>query len=583
MKFHLVLLLFILSLIQGCKGHLIDENLTVNEAIRLNQVGFYPNQQKIAILLDHEDLHEFLILDSQSNEAVFQGTIGDKSFVNLAGESTRIIDFTEFEKEGEFILSINGLGTSYPFEVKSDIYEELANASIKAFYYQRASIDILPEFAGDWSRKGGHPDDVIYFHPSTKIENKLLTVAATKGWYDAGDYNKYIVNSGITTGTLMSVYEDFPAFFIKQNLNIPESENNIPDILDEVKWNLDWMLSMQDPADGGVFHKLTTASFEGMISPEEAQAKRFMVMKSTAATLDFAAVMAQASRVFKEINPELSIVYLKASEKAWSWALANPSIVYNQDAMNMTFDPDITTGAYGDLSLEDEWIWAASELLVTTQNLEYWKKLENADLSFVLPTWSKVKWLGFYSILKHEDELKLLPSEWLAMLKINLEEAANGYYQNQRSSAFQVAMGSSPRDFVWGSNAVASNQGILMIKAFLISHNKAYLDVSKGILDYLLGRNATGYSYVTGFGANTPLHPHHRLVAYRPELPPIPGFLVGGPNPGQQDNLEYPSKVPDMSYVDDTKSYASNEIAINWNAAFAYLVNGIEAIENQAY
>ncbi|EAZ83164.1 endoglucanase A [Algoriphagus machipongonensis] len=70
-------------------------------------------------------------------------------------------------------------------------------------------------------------------------------------------------------------------------------------------------------------------------------------------------------------------------------------------------------------------------------------------------------------------------------------------------------MGSSPRDFVWGSNAVASNQGILLIKAFLISHNKAYLDVSKGILDYLLGRNATGYSYVTGFGANTPLHPHH--------------------------------------------------------------------------
>ncbi len=583
MKNNFTLLVGLISLIVGCKGHLVDEELSITDSIRINQVGFYPNENKSAILINFEEVNEFYIINAETKKIEFEGFIEPKTFTTLSGKKTRLIDFTAFENTGTFELVVSGVGKTSVFEIKNNVYSELGKASLKAFYYQRASTDIPAEYGGIWSREAGHMDDQVFFHPSTGKQNhpdqgKLIS---SKGWYDAGDYNKYIVNSGITMGTLMSLYEDFPDYFKSLKLNIPESSNQIPDILDEVKWNLDWMITMQDPEDGGVFHKLTTAKFEGMVAPKDAVSKRYLVSKSTAATLDFAAVMAQASRVFKEINPELSVVYLKASEKAWNWAKNNPEIIYNQSALNEEFEPDVVTGAYGDFSLHDEWIWAASELLITTQNLEYWKKLSDADLSFVLPSWSKVKWLGFYSILSHEEGLKQIPKEWISNLKINLIEAASSLQKAQKENGYQVPMGTDPKDFVWGSNAVASNQGILLVKAYTSSGDNSYLDLAEENLDYILGRNATGYSYVTGFGYKTPMHPHHRLAAYRPDMSPIPGFLVGGANPGQQDQIAYPSSVADESYIDDTNSYASNEIAINWNAPFVYLVNSIEAIENQ--
>ncbi|MBN3581830.1 glycoside hydrolase family 9 protein [Algoriphagus aestuarii] len=583
MKSNFTLLLGIISFVFGCKGHLVDEDLTISDSIRINQIGFYPGEKKSAILINFEDINEFSLINAETKEIEFEGMIESSVYSTYSGKKTRLIDFTAFEKTGTFELYVNGVGKSPAFEIKKEVYRELGKASLKAFYYQRASSEIPAEYGGIWSRDAGHMDDQVFFHPSTGKQNHpdQGKINSSKGWYDAGDYNKYIVNSGITMGTLMSLYEDFPAYFKNLDMNIPESSNSVPDLLDEVKWNLDWMVTMQDPEDGGVFHKLTTAKFEGMVAPKDATSTRYLVSKSTAATLDFAAVMAQASRVFKEVNPELSVVYLKASEKAWNWALKNPEKIYNQTALNEEFDPDVVTGAYGDFSLEDEWIWAASELLITTQNQEYWKKLSSGDYSYELPSWSKVKWLGFYSILSHEDGLKQIPQEWISNLKISLIESANSLQKGKKNNGYQVAMGTDQKDFVWGSNAVAANQGILLIKAFLSSGNKSYLTLAEENLDYILGRNATGYSYVTGFGYKTPMHPHHRLAAYRPEMDPIPGFLVGGPNPGQQDQIDYPSAIADESFIDDTKSYASNEIAINWNAPFAYLVNAIEAIENK--
>jgi len=139
-------------------------------------------------------------------------------------------------------------------------------------------------------------------------------------------------------------------------------------------------------------------------------------------------------------------------------------------------------------------------------------------------------------------------------------------------------MGSNSKDFIWGSNAVASNQGILLLNAYKYSLEHAFLNSAQHTLDYILGRNATGFSYVTGFGDKMRRHPHQRLAVSKPDLPPLPGFIVGGPNPGQQDKCDYLSAIPDESYSDTDCSYASNEIAIYWNAPFAYLVNALEAI-----
>src|SRR5690606_20791942 len=184
----------------------------------------------------------------------------------------------------------------------------------------------------------------------------------------AGDYNKYIVNSGISTYTLLAAYEHFPEIFDPQNLNIPESGDAIPDLLNETLWNLEWMLTMQDATDGGVYHKLTNKRFDGVVMPHEAASDRYVVQKSTAAALNFAAVMATASRVLAQYEqqlPAMSAKMLAAAESAWAWAEANPDVIYKQPE-------DIKTGEYGDRQLADEFFWAAAELYITTKKDTYY-------------------------------------------------------------------------------------------------------------------------------------------------------------------------------------------------------------------
>lgn len=550
---------------------------SVFEAIRVNQVGFFPNSPKTAILEVPPPSTKFRLLDANSLQEVFSGEITGPYNSTFSEKKTWKADFSRFEKPGKYILAFEGLGVSNPIQISTSIYENLGKASLKAFYFQRASTELPEKYAGIWSRPSGHPDDQVLLHASAagtgRTEGSLLS--APRGWYDAGDYNKYIVNSGITMATLLSLYEDFSERCMHLRLDIPESDNTLPDLLDEMHWNLQWMAAMQDPNDGGVYHKLTTARFEPMVLPHLTTETRFVVAKSTAATLDFAAVMAQASRVYKDFFPDLSIEYLKSAELAWKWALQNPAQAYNQNDLNKQFKPEIHTGAYGDNVLSDEWIWAASELYISTQNLDYLAHIPIPE-SFELPSWSKVSWLGYYSVLRKNADLPNLPESLLNAIKTILVQQAQAYADYASASPYFHAMGQSPKDFVWGSNAVAANQAIALIQAYRITNNLIFLETAHQNLDYLLGKNPTGYCYVTGFGYRSPLHPHHRLAEAEPEKAPLPGFLVGGPNPSQQDGCNYPSKIPDESYVDEACSYASNEIAINWNAPLAYLVNALQ-------
>ncbi|MCE7056087.1 glycoside hydrolase family 9 protein [Algoriphagus sp. AGSA1] len=565
----------------ACKAPEVDKDLPFHESIRLNQIGFYPDQQKIAVVVDSENAKDYIIWDIDKRAIVFEGELTEGVTRTLSGRTSRIADFSKFSQSGNYVFLLRGVGKSHPFQIRADVNQELGIASLKAFYYQRAGMEMEEAYAGIWARPLGHPDEEVMIHPSATSpgRNSGDLIASPKGWYDAGDYNKYVVNSGITVGTLLSLFEDHPDYFENLDLNIPESGDQVPDLLDEVRWNLDWMLTMQDPADGGVYHKLTTAKFEGMVAPHLAVSQRYVVAKSTTATFDFAAVMAQASRVYKAYFPEESVTYLKAAEKAWNWAKKNPDVLYRQNEMNDTYDPDVVTGTYGDGSAEDERIWAASELFVTTHNLSYWDELAGADQTYKLPSWNQVAWLGYYTLLRHQENISLLPKEWMSTLEINLISAARSQLEGLGNTGFRSPMETNPGNFIWGSNAVASNQGILLLYAYRQTKEQVFLSGALHNLDYILGRNATGYSYITGFGSKTPLHPHHRLAESRPDLPPLPGYIVGGPNPGQQDGCNYPSSFADESYTDETCSYASNEIAINWNAPFAYLANSLEALQ----
>ncbi len=555
---------------------------TGEQKIRLNQIGFYPGAQKIAIVISLQS--DRFAIQELDGHTVFRGKLVLSLKPGLNGGYSKVADFSAFNQIGTYRLNVPGIGYSYPFRIAKSVHSKVAAASIKAYYFARASIPIKAKYAGKWSRAAGHPDDHVLVHPSAAGEDRPsgTIISSPRGWYDAGDYNKYVVNSGISTYTLLSLYEDFPVHMKTVMLNLPESGNGIPDILNEALWNIRWMLTMQDPYDGGVYHKLTNASFDKMVMPNLATTTRYVVQKSTAATLDFAAVMAQSARIFKQYQkevPGLSDSCLSAAKKAWAWAQQNPGLLYRQNAINQKFDPKITTGEYGDGNVSDEFLWASAELFVTTGESQYLKIVDQSEeKAIVLAAWDQVGTLGYYSILRYRNSLKISYPD-LTGLKKKFLDFADGLICNTDSTAFKTVIQKRPSNFIWGSNALAANQGMALIVAYKISGDKKYLQQALANLDYLFGRNGTGYSYVTGFGSLTPMHPHHRPSIADGIIEPIPGLLVGGPNPGMQDHIRVPSIVPDEAYIDDDRAYAVNEIAINWNAPLAYLLNALEALQ----
>ena len=558
----------------------------VSDNIRLNQVGFYPSGPKTAIIVD-DKAETFQLIPVGSKEVVFTGSLKKMGTWVYSGENVSKADFSKFTKVGSYTLVVPGVGSSYPFDIKLNVNAQPAKASLKFYYYQRASIPLEEKYAGPvFKRAAGHPDNEVLVHASAATEKRPenTVISSPKGWYDAGDYNKYIVNSGISTYTLMNLYENFPKYFDTLSLNIPESGNKVPDLLDEILWNLKWMITMQDE-DGGVYHKLTNANFDGSVMPDAATNKRYVVMKSTAASLDYAAVMAQASRVYKKYNKAFADSCLKSAVKAYTWAKKNPSKLYNQPMMNAKFNPDIQTGAYDDGNLSDEFQWAAIELWVATGKVGYFEDA-NIELTirnaFGLPGWASVNTLGLYTLARVQSSDFPEQKEVLVMAKDKIIAMANEYKQYANNvSQFGISMGMSSGDFNWGSNSFAANESMLLMQAYLLTNDMSFMDAAIANLDYLLGRNGTNYSYFTGYGEKAFRNPHHRPSEADGIEDPVPGMMSGGPNPGQEDGGncggKYTSKLPAKSYIDDKCSYASNEIAINWNAPFAFTILSIEA------
>jgi endoglucanase len=552
--------------------------------IALNQEGFFPMGPKQAAWVGANTSAQFYILRTGARpDTVFRGMSSSPKASKNSSLQVSLLDFSALQMPGNYTIHIGNVPASYPFSISTTALRATAISSLKGFYYQRVSQPLEFVYAGTWARAAGHPDTAVYIHPSAANKYRLAgtVISSPGGWYDAGDYNKYIVNSGITVGTLLSAYEDFKIYFDTLRTHIPESGNKLPDLIDEILINLRWMLTMQDPNDGGVYHKLTNAAFDGMVMPGVTTLPRYAVQKSTAATLDFAAVLAQSARILKNFStqlPGLSDSCLQAATKAWQWALQHPNILYDQDAMNKTFDPDVSTGAYGDGSVADEKLWAAAELWITTGKNIYAAAIGNSKGKTGLMSWNYVGTMGLLSISRHAKKLSSSAGVDLPAIRTYLLNFADSLVNNIGNNAFGTVMGGSPKDFEWGSNSVAANQGIILIHAYLLTKNKKYLTAALSNADYILGRNATGYCFVTGAGTKSTMRPHHRPSVADGIVEPVPGLLAGGPNPGKQDKCNYTFSEPETTYVDDECSYASNEIAINWNAPLVYLLNALIAL-----
>jgi endoglucanase len=550
--------------------------------IKVDQVGYLSTAEKMVLVSSKTLATEFTVKQSKDGKTVFHGSLPAPLEDYDSGDRLQAGDFSKWIKSGTYYIDVPGVGRSWDFDIGPDVYANAWRLAMRSYYGQRCGIavDLGPEFPG-YKHDACHLEGA--YHASS---GKTGPHVSKGGWHDAGDYGRYVVNSGITTGTLLWTYEMYGPRLKSVNLAIPESGNGQPDMLNEIKWNLDWMLSMQDD-DGGVWHKQTSEKFCDFIMPEKDKLISFVVgtgkepFKSSCATGDFAAVMAIAGRVYQPYNPAFGNKCLRAAKKAWEWIQRNPNVTFRNP-------PGVSTGDYGDANCADEHLWAAAELFRSTGDQAYSKYFLEHYAAFRKPTvaeeagppsWANVAAMAFwtYAMSPGGDAVAV------NAIRHDTIAAADEIAKRSASNGYRISL--VTRDYIWGSNGVLANYGMELLIADVLAHNTRYRDAALEDLHYLLGRNTFSLSFVTRVGENPFRHPHHRPSGADTNDEPWPGLLSGGPNHGRQDEIMRkvsPDLPPAKIYLDDQGAYSANEVAINWNAPLVFLLAGAVEADSSA-
>jgi endoglucanase len=541
-------------------------------AIKVDQVGYLAGAPKIAIVSTAAKTFE--IKRSSDGRVVFRGVLGPAETDPLSGDTVEAADFSTLRQPGAYYVEVPGAGRSWTFKIGRDVFDHTYYMAMRGFYGQRCgtAVDLGPEFPGY-----SHPACHLHgeFHPSSGASGPRDNIG---GWHDAGDYGRYMVNSGITTGTLLWAWEIYSPRLKSIRLKIPETGNGTPDILNEVRWNLEWMLKMQD-ADGGAWHKQTSTHFSGFIAPDKDTLPSDVIgtgsapYKSTCATADLAAVAAIAARVYKPYDAAFAAKALEAAQRAWKWTEQYPNVTFRNP-------PGVTTGEYGDSNCSDERLWAAVELWRTTGEADYHQFFLGNYAAFLpsLDSPPAENWktmapmaLRSYALSRRRGA----DPKARAAIRDRMLTAARAIVERTTANPYHTSMQSA--DYVWGSNGVAAQYGMDLLIANAIAPNPGFANAARDDLHYLLGRNTFSLSWVTQVGEHSVEHPHHRPSGDGLQPGPWPGLLAGGPNAGRQDSVlaALPKSLPpEKDYADQTASYASNEIAINWQATLVFLLAG---------
>ena len=365
----------------------------------------------------------------------------------------------------------------------------------------------------------------------------------------------------------------YPAALRPLDLGIPKTHPNLPDYLQEVLWNLNWMLQLQD-ADGGVFHKQTSRHFSAFIMPQDDHLVSEVIgtgaapYKSTCATGDLAAVMAIAARCYAEYDPALASRFRTAAEKAWTWAIAHPNVPFDNP-------PSIATGSYADPHCADEISWASAELWRTTGDARYEQTFLSSlpanlrELNVGVPSWGNVASMALWTYTMAARKAR---PDVEAAVRRGTAAAAQRLIANSQANGYSNTM--TAADYAWGSNSEAGNQSLLLLVAHRFQPDATLTNTALNNLHYLLGRNCFGVSWVTQVGVRPFGHPHHRPSVADGIAAPWPGLLSGGPNSRPADAVArtLPSMPPMRMWIDNDQAYSMNEIAINWNAPLVFLM-----------
>ena len=586
--------------------------------IRTNQLGFLPKAEKIIFVAsDSKDELRWSLKNGQGIN-IDSGRSHVFGMNKASGEHIHQIDISDITQEQKgLVIEVDGNKT-FPFDISKNIYSDLKYDALSYFYQNRSGIEIKKEFVkrDDLARPAGHPKDIVTcFDEKDSWGNQWpgcdFKLDLTGGWYDAGDHGKYVVNSGITTWTLLNLYErgkwlkNAPIPFKDGSVAIPESGNGVNDILSEARWNIEFMLAMQIPegkkvsvpldnqsrgkklklteidASQLVFHKIADDNWTGMpLPPHKDPQKRHVGQPSTAATLNLAAIGAQCARIWNDIDNEFAKTCLSAAQNAWQAANKYDNI--------FAYNNFVGSGPYGDFELKDEFYWAAAELYITTGKKVYGDYLTSSPFYLNTPK-GDIKATGDifwqYTAPLATISLAVVPNKLAAdvtkQARENIIKTAQAYQQQIKNEGYHIPY--SVKGYPWGSNSNFVNRSIFLIYAYDFTQDIKYVKAATSAMDYLLGANPLNLSYVTGYGENAAQNPHHRFWAFAADAnspKPAAGALIGGPNSTDMSDpiasVLKKSCIGQTCYADKIGAWALNEITINWNAPLVWVATALD-------
>ncbi|WP_406346692.1 glycoside hydrolase family 9 protein [Streptomyces sp. NBC_00648] len=551
--------------------------------VRVNQLGYLPDGPKRATVVSSATGALPWQLRDSSGTVVASGATTVRGADQASGQSTHQVDFGAYTATGTGFTLVVGGQASHLFDISASLYDGLRTDSMSFFYQQRSGIAIDAALAGAaYARPAGHLG-VAPNKGDTSVPCQAggcdYRLDVRGGWYDAGDQGKYVVNGGISVWEIVNSFERArrsggDAALGDSTLRVPERGNGIPDVLDEARWEVEFLLRMQVPAGrpmaGMAFHKMHDAEWTALPTrPELDDKQREVHPPSTAATLNLAATAAQCARVYAPYDAAFSARCLDSARRAWAAAKANPDVL--APATDNTGG-----GAYEDADVSDEFYWAAAELLATTGESQY-RDAVTASPHHTKPAdgfwWGGTATLGRITLATVPGVD--LPTDDLTRVRGLLTSAADGYLSTMAGQGYAVPIPAT--GYVWGSNSSVANNAMILAVAHELTGQQRYRAGALESMDYLLGRNALDLSYVTGYGERFSENQHHRFWAHQNDasLPhPPAGSFAGGPNAGLEDPVakaKLPGCAPAACYVDDIGSYSTNEVAINWNASLAWL------------
>ena len=533
--------------------------------VAVNQAGYRPTDEKTVFVKTEKGKEDFYVVNAETGKIAWQGKLSETADDPASKSKVARGDFSGVNQPGTYYI-YTAAGSSYTFPIGDDVYSALYKDALLMLYRQRCGVATDKAVAGeDFAHEACHTGEAKIFGTDRKKD-------VSGGWHDAGDYGRYVVSGAKTVADLLAAYEDYGVK--ADNMGIPESGNGTPDLLDEARFELDWMLKMQDEETGGVYHKVTGMKFPDMaVVPEKETEQMIIAPVSTTATGDFAAVMAKAAVIYKDIDPAFAAKAYEAAVKAWKY------IADNNDTTGFTNPDGMSTGEYPDPNTLDERYWAATELYLAATAEAGGAKKADADTyaAFIKNTvgdknlklglgWTDMAMYAEYDLAKSGTEFAQQAAKRLLVEadKLIAASANDRYYQSLGTN------------YYWGSNMGIASNGELLYMASRVADEKtagAYKKAAAKQLDYLLGANAMGFSFVTGYGTFCPKNVHHRPSIAAGKA--MPGMLVGGADNSLEDDYAkkmLKNEAPSMCYVDNDASFSTNEVTVYWNSPLIYIL-----------